>query len=353
VQDILQRVYFNNTVETYLIFVVSLLVSFAILKIAIHFLLKHLTKWATHSETTSSDVLTRSVKRYLLPILYFAAFYLNTKLLTLGEFPTKLINIAMVAFVTIMMSVFLSTFIIFIFNKYWEKNTTESTNNLAVKWAGGLIKAIVWGLAIVLFLDNIGVKINTLIAGLGIGGLAIAFAAQSILADLFCFVTIIFDRPFEIGDFIISGDQKGTVEHIGIKTTRLRSLEGEQLILSNADLTSSRIQNYKTLEQRRVLFHLGVTYDTPLAKMKEIPGMIQRIIESMSDTIFGRAHFYTYSSYSLDFEIVYFVLDNDYNRYMDIHQEINLKIKEQFEEQGIAFAFPTQTMQLQSVDLLK
>jgi small-conductance mechanosensitive channel len=158
--------------------------------------------------------------------------------------------------------------------------------------AGSHGKTVVWGLALnSIVYDNIGVKITSLVTGLGIGGVAIAFAAQSALADVFCFFTIFFDKPFEIGDFIIAGDNMGTVEHIGVKTTRLRALGGEQLIASNADLTGSRIRNYKTLQQRRVSFTLGVPYDTPSESLKQIPALIREVVESTEDTSFSRAHF--------------------------------------------------------------
>ena len=209
-----------------------------------------------------------------------------------------------------------------------------------------VIRVVIWGLAIVFFLDNLGFKISTVIAGLGIGGIAVGLAAQAILKDLFSYFSIIFDRPFEVGDFIIIDDYLGTVEYIGAKTTRIRSLSGEQLVFSNTDLTDSRVRNYKRMEKRRVLFRIGVTYDTPLEKLKEIPRVIEDIIKNVPDTIFDRAHFFSYADFSLVFEIVYYVIGSDYNKYMDIQQEINFKIKEEFNKRSIEFAFPTQTIYL-------
>jgi len=153
-----------------------------------------------------------------------------------------------------------------------------------------------------------------------------------------------FDKPFVIGDFLIVGDFLGVVEHIGIKTTHMRSLGGEQVIFSNKDLTDSRIRNYKRMQQRRVLFKLGVTYATALSRMKEIPGVIKTIIEKVKDTRFDRAHFSSFGDFNLEIEIVYYVLASDYNKYMNIQQEINFAIKEEFEKRKIEFAFPTQTV---------
>ena len=193
-------------------------------------------------------------------------------------------------------------------------------------------------------MDNLGIKISALVAGLGIGGIAIALAAQTVLGDLFSCFIIFFDRPFVIGDFIVIGEFKGTVDHVGLKTTRLISLGGEQLIFSNTDLTNSRIRNYKRMDRRRIVFQLGVTYQTTLMQLKKIPQIIEEIITQIPDATFDRTHFASYGDFSLNFEIVYYVNDRDYNKYMVIQQEINFKIKEAFEKEGIEFAYPTQTV---------
>jgi len=239
-----------------------------------------------------------------------------------------------------------SSILLFFIGNYIEKKIDGANRNNIYQWINRMVEVVIWSIALILFLDNIGIQITSLVTGLGVGGVALAFAAQSILVDLFCSFTIFFDKPFEIGDFIIIGDQMGTVEYIGLKTTRLRALSGEQLILANSDLTKSRIRNYKSMEERRILFNIGVTYDTELDKLKEIPGLIKNIINNIKQTRFGRAHFYAYSASGLDYEIVYFVLSSDYDTYMDINQEIFFRIKEEFEKRGINLAFPTQTLQL-------
>ena len=155
---------------------------------------------------------------------------------------------------------------------------------------------------------------------------------------------IFFDRPFEIGDFIVLDDKKGTVEHIGIKTTRLKSLTGEQLILSNSDLTKSRVHNFKRLEQRRIEFNIGITYQTPLEQIKEVPTIIKNIITSIEGITLDRSHFMAYGDFSLIFQTVYIVENPDYNAYMDINQTINLKLFEEFEKRKIEFAYPTQSI---------
>lgn len=213
--------------------------------------------------------------------------------------------------------------------------------------AGFMAKLLIWSLAFLVALDNLGVNVTGLAAGLGVGGIAVALAVQNVLGDLFASLSIVLDRPFVIGDFIIVGDLLGTVEHIGLKTTRIRSLSGEQIVFSNADLLSSRIRNYKQLFERRVVFEVGVTYQTPHAQLTSLGAMLREIIESQDEVRFDRAHFKAFGDSALTFEMVYYVLNPDYNRYMDIQQAINLEIHRRFEAEGIAFAYPTQTLFLQ------
>jgi small-conductance mechanosensitive channel len=208
-----------------------------------------------------------------------------------------------------------------------------------------------WVLVLLLVLDNVGVQVTALVAGLGIGGIAIALAAQSVLGDLFASFVIVVDKPFKEGDFIIVGDLMGSVEHVGIKTTRIRSLWGEQLVFSNSDLTSSRIRNFGLMQQRRILFSVGVTYDTPPDTVERIPEMIREAVESQDLTRFDRAHFSGYGDSSLDMEIVYYVLSGEYTVYMDIQQGINLALLRRFGDEGIDFAFPTRTLHVYGEEL--
>ena len=224
-------------------------------------------------------------------------------------------------------------------------NGARTTAVLMLGFAGRLI---VWVLVLLLSLENVGVDVTALIAGLGVGGVAVALAVQNVLGDLFGSVAIALDKPFELGDFIIVGDFMGSVEHIGLKTTRVRSLFGEQIVFSNSDLLNSRIRNYKRMKERRVVFSLGITYDTPPDKVEAVPAMLRKIVEGQPDLRFDRAHFQKYGEWSLDFEVVYFVLTPDYNLYMDRQQAINLDILRGFEAAGIAFAFPTRTLQIES-----
>jgi small-conductance mechanosensitive channel len=207
-----------------------------------------------------------------------------------------------------------------------------------------IVRVGVWTLALLLIFENLGINVTALVAGLGIGGIAVALAAQNILGDLFSSLAIVLDRPFEVGDFIVFGQQSGTVERIGIKTTRLRSLSGEQIVCANSDLLGSRIHNFKRMAERRVVFRLSPAYETPIDKLEQIPAQIEEIIEDQSLTRFERAHFLGFGDSALIFEVVYWVLTPDHNSYMDIHQAVNFAIMRKFQEKKVEFAYPTQTL---------
>lgn len=214
-----------------------------------------------------------------------------------------------------------------------------------------VLRLAVWAVVLLLILDNLGVNITALVAGLGVGGIAVALAAQNILGDLFASLSIVLDKPFVVGDFLIIDDYLGRVEKVGIKTTRVRSLSGEQLVFSNNDLLSSRIRNYGRMFERRIVFSLGVTYQTPAEKLRIVPDMIREAIQSHEGQVrFDRAHFFQYGDFALTFEVVYYVLSPDYNKYMDIQQAVNLTIFERFEAEGIEFAYPTQTLYMVRTD---
>ncbi|MHA2055936.1 MAG: mechanosensitive ion channel family protein [Candidatus Hodarchaeales archaeon] len=345
-QDIFQQTFFHNRILDYLICLSTFLIGIIIIRIFKSIILNRLKAWAKETATTIDDFLIHIIEKKLLPLLYFGAFYLSLQALTLHPVLDKGINVLGLILLTIVAVRLLLAIIIYGLETYRVKKEKDEAKKVALKGILTVIKVIVWSLAIIILLDNLGIKISALIAGLGIGGIAIALAAQAILGDLFSYFTIFFDRPFELGDFIITGDYLGTVEYIGIKTTRVRSLGGEQLVFSNTDLTNSRVRNYKKMEKRRVVFKLGVTYQTSLQQLKEIPVIITNIIKSINDTVFDRAHFFSYGDFSLIFEVVYYVIGSDYNKYMDIQQEINFKINEEFEKRGIEFAYPTQTLYL-------
>jgi small-conductance mechanosensitive channel len=342
--DVLQRSYFQNSVLDYLTFLATFIIGIVIIQILKRLVLQRIRAWSEKTASTIDDFLVRIIESKVIPLLYYGIFYLSIKSLHVPPAGTKILNIAGVVLMTFLGIRLLVAIINYTLESYLRKKSLDSSTRHSFAGITTIIKVILWGIGIAFLLDNLGFEISAVIAGLGIGGIAVALAAQTILGDLFSYFVIFFDRPFELGDFIIVGEYMGSIEYIGIKTTRVRSLGGEQLVFSNTDLTNSRIRNYKRMAKRRVVFTLGVVYETSLDQVKEIPGIIKNAIESVGDTVFDRSHFASYGDFSLNFEVVYYVMSSDYNKYMDIQQEINITIKEEFEERGIEFAYPTQTL---------
>ncbi len=228
-----------------------------------------------------------------------------------------------------------------------QDDAAALTAFIAVKY---IARVILWSVVLLIIMDNLGVNISALVAGLGVGGIAIALAVQSILGDAFSFVAIIFDKPFEVGDFLIVDDKLGTVKKIGLKTTRIQALQGEEIIFSNNDLLKSRIRNFKKMAERRIVFSFGVVYQTPAEKLEQIPVYVKEIIDSIETARFDRAHFFRYGESSLDFEVVYYIETGEYKKYMDAQQEINLRLFRKFKQEEIDFAYPTRTLFVTSAE---
>jgi small-conductance mechanosensitive channel len=225
--------------------------------------------------------------------------------------------------------------------RYAERKTTDrSALANAMSLVQIFINVAVWSIVVLVLLSNLGMDVTALVAGLGVGGIAIGLAAQSIFADLFASLSIILDRPFMRGDFVVFGEHMGTIERIGIKSTRIRSLSGEQIVVSNSNLLQATIRNYQLLYERRIQFKLNVSYKTPVDKLAQIPNLVREAITSRNKTRFDRGHLKEFGDSALLFEFVYFVLDPDYNVYMDVHQEINLAILRALETNDIDLAFP-------------
>lgn len=230
------------------------------------------------------------------------------------------------------------------------KAASSPTIATTYDFLSSLGKVIIWSLAALLILDNIpGVEISTLLASLGIGGVAIALAVQNVLSDLFAYLSIALDKPFAIGDFIAVDELMGTVEYIGLRSTRLLSVSGEQLIFSNHDLVSSRIRNYGRMEKRRATFSVGVTYETPVEKLEKVPDLIREIVEAQKGTQFERAFLKTMGDSALIYEVVYYLTPPDYSLYVQTQEAINLALLQRFGQEGIEIAYPTQRIYLSHI----
>lgn len=283
-------------------------------------------------------------------VLFTWIFYVLSPAL-LEKNPFKNLFLTVVVIVTIIQVAIWGFYVIRVWRKtVLEKRIIEDPSSAA---ALGLlhtaIQVFFFCIVLLIGLNNLGIDITALIAGLGVGGIAVALAAQNVLGDLLASLSIVLDKPFEVGDFIVTGQEKGTVEDIGIKTTRLRSLSGEQLILSNKDILESRIQNYKRLWTRRVVQKFGILYSTSADQIEQIPGWVEEIITRQNKLKFDRCHFASFGTSSLDFEFVFFVNDPDYNIFMNLQQTVLLEIFRKFQQEKIEFAFPTQTLHVESI----
>jgi len=345
--DLLARGIPWDVARQWLVALVVFLVAAVALRILRRVLTRHSSTWAKKAGFRWALAVAELPKHTASWFLLILAAYLGSLVFPLPPerraTANAIVVVALLVQGALWGSALLSHFISQYVQRQIEKDAAVATT---VSMLGFLSKVVLWSLALLLVLQNVGIDVTALVAGLGIGGVAIALAAQNVLGDLFASLSIVLDKPFVLGDFIIVDQHMGTVEHIGVKTTRLRSLSGEQLVFSNSDLLKSRISNYKRMRERRVVFTLGVTYQTPLEKLTAIPAMLREIVQGQERVRLDRAHFKSFGDSALVFEIVYYVLDPDYNLYMDTQQAINFAIAEQFASQGIEFAYPTQTIYL-------
>jgi small-conductance mechanosensitive channel len=344
IKTILSYTFLKNSLADYGKSILIVIAGFILISIIKRVIIPRLQKAVDKTKLSIDSFVIANLRKQVLPVLYYIAFYLGIQNLAVHSKITFIINKAGLIIVIISVTRFIITLSLFLIRRYFTKNGDDLQKENIFSAIKTIISIITWAVALLIFLDNIGIKITGLITGLGIGGVAVAFAAQALLQDVFSYFSIFLDKPFELGDFIIVDNYMGSIEHIGIKTTRIRSLSGEQLIFSNADLTNSRVSNYKRMQERRVLFHIGVIYETPVSELKEIPELIRSIIEEKDNTRFDRSHFSSYGDFSLIFETVYYVNTNDYTIYMDVQHYINLRIKEEFEKRNIIFAYPTQLL---------
>ena len=344
--NLFERQFFHNAVSDYLLCLAILLGGVLLVKIVQVVVLRRLRAWAETTPTTLDVFAVDRIQRNAVPLAYLGIAESALRVLTLPPQITRAADTAGIVLAGIIGILFTVALVRYAIGEYMRKQGEDASRDRALKGVITLLNVLVWVLGTMFLLDNLGFRISTVVAGLGIGGVAVALAAQTVLGDLFAYFTILFDRPFEIGDFVIVGDYMGTIERFGIKTTRIASLGGEQIIVSNKDLTDSRVRNYKRMARRRVAFQLGVTYQTPAKLLQEIPGIVAEIFRGIEGATLDRVHFSSYGDFSLTFEIVYYVEGSDYTRYMDVQQQANLRIYEAFEKRRIEFAYPTQTLYL-------
>lgn len=346
INEILAINFFGNFGKDYLTFLGIFIVLLVALKIFKIYILSYLKKLSKKSKTELDDTIIKFIDGIDWKFFVFMSIYIAAKTLILPIFINKLLNYLLLIVVVYYGVKFSHKIIDYFAKRQIDKTLAEDKDEdtTAITVLGKIVKISVWVIAFLLILSNLGFNITSLVAGLGIGGIAIAFALQNILEDLFSSFTIYFDKPFKKGDFIIIGQDMGIVKHIGIKSTRIQTLQGQELVVSNRELTNTRINNYKRMERRRIVFSFGVEYDTSVRKLKLINQIVGSIFKKIKMTQLDRIHFKEFGQFSLNFEVVYYLDTNDYNKYMDTQEAINLAIKRQFEKHGIVMAFPTQTI---------
>ena len=298
---------------------------------------------AKKTQTMIDDIVIGSLRKTKLLFLLVVAVFAGSLSLDLEPTVRSILWSGLMIAAFVQVGVWVSSGLQ-IWLEHYRKIEEDGANRTTMNALSFVGRLILWVVVFLLVIDNLGVDVTALVAGMGIGGIAVALAVQNILGDLFASLSIVLDKPFVNGDFIVVGDMAGSVEHVGIKTTRIRSISGEQLVFSNSDLLQSRVRNFGRMEQRRVVFSLGVTYQTAAEKLERIPSLIRSAIEAQQGARFDRSHFASYGDSALNFETVYYVESSDYAQHMDILQAVNLRIYRTFEDEGIEFAYPTQTL---------
>lgn len=334
-------IYFGNTVRDWLTALLLICGCILLLRLVGTRVLIKVKQWASRSNNTLDDFLLGAVERSILPVLYILSLYAGLSYLKLSMRTGRLIQVFVLVLITFYVLRLITFVVEHLVTGFLRIHDESDIRN---KQARGLILILnlaLYILGCVFLLDNLGYDVTTVIAGLGISGIAIALAAQTILGDLFSYFVIFFDKPFEIGDFIVVDDKRGTIEYIGLKTTRLRALSGEQIIFSNTNLTNSRVHNHKRLERRRAAFNISVHVETSHETLKRIPQLIKDIIEAQPDLVYDRGHLLSLGQNSFSFEFVYYITNPDYNLYMDRQQTINLQILEVYGLEGIRIASPS------------
>lgn len=337
----------GNSVTDWLIAVAVFFAMFIALELVRKVAVTKLVKLAKKTHSKLDDVISGFLNSIKWPVFFLVALFFALQGVELPESIDLILDIAILVVIVSQAIRILEEIAAFLILRQLKSNNSDAELPAVFRIA---LRMLLWSVGLLLILSNAGVNITSLVAGLGIGGLAVSLALQSLLSDLFASFSIAIDKPFVIGDFIIVGEHMGTVKHIGLKTTRITALEGEEIVMSNAELTSARVQNYKKMQQRRILFRFGVTYDTKPDKMRKVAEDVANIINEHKQARVDRVHFKEFGSSELVFEAVYYMQTNDYNVYMDTQEDINLRIMEYYEKNGLEMAFPTQTVYLKQED---
>jgi small-conductance mechanosensitive channel len=324
---------------------VVFVVVFIVLRLLKLFVTRHLGKLAAKTATRVDDLVVDLLGRTRSWVLAILAVYAASLFLKLPEAEVRILRSLAVVVMLLQGALWGNRLITFWLTEYLRRRgEIDAAGRTTISTLGFVGRLLLWSTLLLLALDNLGIKVTGLITGLGIGGIAVALAAQEVLKDLFASLAIALDKPFLIGDSIAVGEFSGTVEFIGIKTTRLRSVNGEQIVIPNSDLIGSRLRNFGRMEERRVLVNLGLVYQTPAERVERAVAIVREVVAAREGVRPDRVHFRAFGEFALCVEVAYFITSADYGVYMDLQQEINLEILRRFAAERIELAYPTQTV---------
>ncbi len=338
---------YGNALSDYLLAALVFLIAFTVLKFFKWEVLNILKRLAKRTKSDFDDMLIAVIDTLGWPLYILVAVNTAAWFIVLPDMLDMSLYFGMVLVAVYYIIKAAQKAVDFSVSKIDQRREGQ-VNRTIVDLAKKLLKGLAWLMALLFILTSMGVDISGAILGLGVGGIVIGFALQSILSDLFASFSLYFDRPFEKGDFIIIGpDDMGVVENIGLMSTRIKHLKGHELVVSNSELVSTRINNYKKMKKRRIVFSFGVTYQTPTKKLERIPGIVKELVDKTEHANLDRVHFSKFGDSALNFEVVYYVDSQDYGVYMDTQQAINLALKRAMEKEKVEFAYPTQTIFLE------
>lgn len=344
--NMLRQLWGANGPEDWLTALITLLVAMLVLFTARRILVSRLRRWASATSTCLDDILVAAIAATHGVAITAVGVYLGAQALSMPPRINVVFDKVLILVLMMQVGLWGQRAIRAWLEARVRRNEGSAATHLGI--LAFVLSVVLWAIVLLATLNNLGFDITALVASLGIGGVAVALAVQNILGDLFASLSIALDKPFLVGDFIIIDDMMGTVKHVGLKTTRVQSLSGEELIFANNDLLKSRIRNYKRMAERRVVFSFGVTYDTSPDMLEKLVPLTREIVSTQQKVRLDRVHFKSMGDWKLEFEVVYYVLDPDFNLYMDIQQAINLALMRKLQALGVAFAFPTQTVNIAS-----
>ncbi|MBU0731319.1 mechanosensitive ion channel family protein [Patescibacteria group bacterium] len=332
--------FWGNTLYNIFLALMAFILLFLVFWLAQRFLLRHFDRLAKKTKSKIDDVALQVIRTLKPPFYFFLAFYLALSYLVLNPVIQKVIDYMLLIWVAYQAVMAMQIVIDFIFMKKIIKEQKDENTRTALKNINTLIRFAIWIIGIMLVLANMGVNITSLIAGLGVAGIAVAFALQNILSDLFSSFSIYFDKPFIVGDYISAKDISGTVVKIGIKSTRLKSDTGEEIVVANNDLTSKAVHNFGHIDERRTKVNLTMSPETKHDKLAAIPQIITEVIKEVPNIRLDRVHFTGLNDLGYLYDLVYFTESPEFKVHLDAQQDIYLKLKQSFDKAGINFSFP-------------